>query len=149
MELHYKIIQMENIIFPYTLALDTIGMVCFISINLLPAMIRIKRCLDTLMLFIFLQTLAIIPSKLYDSCLQNHPLLTIDMWYFEDWPQICATLHQNIHLYAVCASNAHSFFTKSAGFLDFDTRLDLRPILILYLLIFCKIMEFIFYQNTE
>ena len=101
---------MENFIFPYTLELHTTGNVCFISINLLPAMIRIKRCLDTLMLFIFLQTLAIIPSKLYDSCLQNHPLLTIDMWYFEDWPQICATLHQIIHLYAVCASNAHSFF---------------------------------------
>ena len=90
--------------------------VCFISINLLPAMIRIKRCLDTLMLFIFLQTLAIIPSKLYDSCLQNHPLLTIDMWYFEDWPQICATLHQIIHLYAVCASNAHSFLRNLQAF---------------------------------
>jgi len=28
---------------------------------------------------------------------------------YEDWPQICGTLHQFIHLYAMCASNAHSF----------------------------------------
>ena len=39
----------------------------------------------------------------------NHWLRTIDILYFEDWPQICATLHQFVHLYAMCSSIAYSF----------------------------------------